>query len=239
MRAIILAAGKSTRLLPLTKDKPKCLIEIGNRTILDHQIKTLLENGVRDIIIVTGFQAQKIVAHLGQNYPDVDFIFIENKDYETTFPAHGLWLAKEFMDDEFLYLNADLFCHPEIIKSIIEHEKPHITAIQKIPWNEEAVNIIHDPNEAITEIGKHIDASSNCGEFIGITKFGKEFAEKLISALETFAKQGEKKKYAVDAINHAIKLGGKLHVLDVTHLPAIEIDSLDDYEEAKTLIDFL
>lgn len=238
MRAIILAAGKSTRLRPLTENTPKCLLEINGQAIIDYQIKSLLDNGVNEIIVVTGFQGEKIINHLKKNYLDIDFTFIENKEYETTAASYSLWLAKDLMSGGFLYLNSDLFCHPEIIKLIIKHKKPNVTAIQKIPWNEEAVNIISDHEGSVVEIGKHINEVSSHGEFIGITKLGKEFTLKLISALDSFIEQGNKKKYAVDAINQAIELGGKLHALDVTHLPAIEIDTSDDYERAKSFSDW-
>lgn len=235
MRAIILAAGKSTRLRPLTENTPKCLLEINGQAIIDYQIKDLLDNGVDEIIVVTGFQGEKITAHLNKNYPGVNLTFIENKEFETTAPSYSLWLAKDLMKGGFLYLNSDLFCHPAIIRSVIEHEKPNITAIQKIEWNEEAVNVISDPEGNVLKIGKNIEEKENCGEFIGITKIGPEFSEKLIAALKDFVAQNEKRKFAVDAIDSAIRLGGSLYALDVTHLPAVEIDTLEDYQRAQTL----
>jgi len=235
MKTIILAAGKSTRLMPLTKDLPKCLLKINGKSIINYQIDALLDNKVEKIAVVVGFNSSKIIQHLKENYPEVNFTFIENKEFDTTSASYSLWLAKKYMEDEFLYLNSDLFCHPEIIKNVIEHNEPNITAIQKIHWNEEAVNVTLDKNGLIADIGKHIKETSSHGEFIGITKINKNFTEKLISSLEKLIDNGDKKRYAVDAINAAIKLGGKIYALDVTHLPAIEIDTLEDYENAKNL----
>ena len=237
MKAIILAAGSAKRLNPLTESTPKCLLSMGNKLIIDYQIEGLIKNEVNEFVMVVGFQSKKIIKHIKTTYPKETFTFITNDLYTDTGPAYSLWCANAHLSDTVLYLNADVLCHADIIKSVIEYPKETVTAIQHIPWNLEAVNVVTNDSKEIIEIGKHIDESTSCGEFIGVTKIGKAFNSHLIKVLEKFNDQEEVKKFAADSLHFTIReRGQKMHVLDVTDLPAIEIDTPVDYADAQKLI---
>jgi|SRR3989344_1957159 len=237
MKVIILAAGESKRLRPLTENKHKSLLRVGGRTILDRQLDALRPYKPEKIVIVIGFEGDKIREHVAKEHADLPMVFIENKDFQSTGAAHSLWLAQDYLVGTCLYLNGDVVCDPRIIKEIIEHKKDTVTAIHKNPWNEEQVNIIHDEDGKILEIGKHIGPEKSHGEFLGITKIGKNFIGKLRNALSHITQNKNKKSFAVDAFNHAIKEGGKKYIVDVTHLPAIEIDTPEDLKIAEQLFD--
>ena len=233
MKAIILAAGEARRIRPLTVDTPKCLLQVGDKAIIDYQIDNLKSAGITQVIVVTGFMAEKLEQHLTTNHPDIAWTFIRSTEYQKTYPAHGLWLAKEFLKDTVLYLNADVICHPEIISGVVTSEHDSITAIQRSAWDEEEVNVIlKDDSSQIAEMGKYIAKTLNDGEFIGVTKIGKAFGPELIKVLDMFVEYEEFKKFAADAINLTIQRGHAMHALDVTHLPAIEIDTPEDLSEA-------
>lgn len=240
MKAIILAAGQSLRLRPITNNKPKCLLKVGNKIIIDHQIETLHKNKIKDVVVVVGFCANQLINHLKKNHPNINFIFIKNEEYATTNPTYSLWLAKNYLNDNILYLNADVLFDPKIIKKIITHDKPSVTAIQKGVWEEEEVNVITNNKFKVLKIGKQINQDKNCGEFIGVTKFSKAFNKKLIKALDFYVSNGENKKFAADAINLAInKFGAQLFVEDITKFPSIEIDTLEDYKKAQSIANLL
>lgn len=240
MKAIILAAGQSLRLRPLTNNTPKCLLKVGNKIIIDHQIETLYNNKIRDIIVVVGFYADKLINHLKKSHPKVNFIFIKNDKYANTNPTYSLWLAKNYLKDDILYLNADVLFDPKIIKKIINHKKSSITAIQKSVWEEEEVNVITNNKLKVLEIGKQINKDKSCGEFIGVTKLSKAFNKKLIKALDFYVTRGENKKFAADAINLAInKWGGQLFIEDISKFPSIEIDTIEDYKKAQSIASLL
>lgn len=235
MKAIILAAGQSKRLWPITHNKPKCLLSFGKTTIIDRQMKTLLENGVTDVVIVVGFQAQKLIGHLKKWHPAIRFTFIMNKKYKETYPAYGLWLARKFLKGSVLYLNADVLFDPEIVKKVVQDKRPSVTAIQRVPWDEEEVNVILDEQSRVLELGKHVSENLNCGEFIGVTKIGASFNKELVKVLQDFAQKKEYKKFAADALNLSIQRGQRLYAIDVTNLEAIEIDTPEDFTRAKKL----
>ncbi len=238
MKAIILAGGQATRLRPITEDLPKCMLKVGELTIIEFQINTLKDAGVLNIIIVTGFKAKLLENFILETYKDtaLHFTFVFNSEYESTRAAYGLWTAREYLNEETIYLNSDLYCEKKIFEEVINHEKDSVTAIQNTPWDEEEVNVVIDSNSKVEKIGKLIPEHESSGEFIGATKLSKEFLESLISVLDDMVGRGDKQKFAVDAIQSVID-GGKysLFAHNVTRYKAIEIDSIEDYENGKKL----
>lgn len=239
MKALILAAGEAKRLKPISENIPKCLLRVGDRSIIDYQINGLREAGVTEAVVVTGFLAEKLESHLIKTHSDFTFTFILNEDYYKTYPAYGLWLGRAYLTSSFIYVNADVVCHPQIIKEIVDSPYPSVTAIQDIPWDEEAVNLVVDDERKVLQIGKTIAPEISYGEFIGVTKIDATFGIALVEALEQFIEREEFKKFAVDAINLTIQRGHELYAHDVTELPAIEIDTPDDLIEAQAKIALL
>ena len=76
MKAIILAAGVSRRLYPLTYEIPKCLVEVGAKPILNHQLEALQSSGITDIIMVVGYYREAIMSHVESQFPDINFEFV-------------------------------------------------------------------------------------------------------------------------------------------------------------------
>lgn len=228
MKALILAAGEAKRLKPLTENKPKCLLKVGEKTIIDYQIESLIKNGISNVVVVTGFLAEKLESHLTKHHREISFTFIRSRDYYKTYPAHGLWLAREHMQGDILYLNADVICHPNIIKEIVDSPFKSVTAIHKNDWDEEQVNVTSNDDGEVLSMGKYISSKLSSGEFIGVTKMGSDFNSELIRVLDQFIEREELKKFAADAINLTIQRGKSMNILDVTHLPAIEIDTEED-----------
>lgn len=236
MKAIILAAGTSSRLRPLTDNLPKCLLTIGDKNILSRQIEALNSNGISDIIIVVGFEKEKIIDYLKSNFSTSNFTFIENGQFASTAALYSLYLASDYLSEEIIYLNSDLFCDQQIIEKIIVFPKA-VTAIRKTDWDEEEVNVITNSKNKIVEIGKHISSDRSNGEFIGATKFDKDFGGKLRKVLDIFSKEKNWNRFAVEAINQTINsLDGEIFALDVTDNWAIEIDTPEDYQEANRIL---
>ena len=92
MIAVILAAGMASRLRPLTDDRPKCLLRVGSKCILQRTVDSLVAAGISQIVVVTGYRGGMIRLFLEGNYPDTDFHFIENADYQTTNNIYSLWV---------------------------------------------------------------------------------------------------------------------------------------------------
>src|SRR3989344_7355798 len=152
MRVIILAAGESKRLRPLTENFHKSLLPVAGRTILDRQLDILRPHKPELIVIVVGFEKGRVKEHVLSEHADLPFVFVENADFKATSAAYSLWLAREHLKGPCLYMNGDLVCDPEIVQQVVESEYDTVTAIHKNLWDEEQVNVIHDENGQILEI---------------------------------------------------------------------------------------
>ncbi len=235
MTGLILAAGTATRLRPITNFLPKALLEVGGKTIIDRQIETLLKEGIFKIVVVTGYHGDMLENHLKKAHPEAEFIFERNEDFERSSAAYSVMLALKHIDESVIYLNGDVIYEPKILKSVIESAHESATAIQKINWDEEQVNVTLNNDGAIKKIGKQIEARESDGEFIGVTKLSKEFVGKIHELVEKNGIETFRYNFAVDLLNKVIeKFNDKIFVIDVTKLEAIEIDTEDDLEKARS-----
>ena len=93
MKAVILLAGAGRRLHPLTLDRPKSLLPIGDSTVLEHMITKLLRAGIHSFVVVCGFMEGTIKAYIGEAFPDLDVAFVTNEHYLTTNTGYSLLAA--------------------------------------------------------------------------------------------------------------------------------------------------
>lgn len=239
MKAIILAGGMATRLRPITENIPKCLLNVGEKTIIDRQIESLSIEKVDEIIVVTGYKSELLEQHLSLNHSDKKIIVIRNKEFETTGPAYGLWCASEYLGtDTILYMNGDLVCDHAVIRDIIQSHHQNVTAISRNKWDEEQVKVRVNDDRSVESLGKGIPSHNSLGEFVGATKISQEFARNLSKTLENLKKTGElRKKFAADAINETLRIVGnsKMYIQDVTNYRTIEIDTINDFRTASKM----
>ena len=114
MKAIILAAGKGTRLYPTTLKKPKGLLEIGNETILDRLVKQFRDSGINDILIVVGYQKEVIINHFGDS---VRYAYYD--DFSSTNNLHTLWSIRDELYEDVIISFADLVIQNSILNNLI------------------------------------------------------------------------------------------------------------------------
>lgn len=233
MKAVILAAGKSSRLYPLTTSLPKCLLPVGNKTILDYQMEALVANKVSDVTIVIGFEKEQIIAHLAkQNYP-ISIIYIENDDFASTGPTFGLFLARSYLSEPVLFLHCDVLLDRTAISTLLHDPHDSVFLYRKGAWDEEAGKVIVDTTTGrVRELGKHIEKERATGEYLQIAKFGQDFVNHLGRVVDERIR-GKRDGYTIDAFNDVVQDES----VTVLGLPfegnIMEIDTPEDYETAK------
>lgn len=233
MIGLILAGGRGTRLRPHTEEIPKPLLDINGKAILGYQLDTLIKLGISPIVIVTGFLSYKIEEYVTSNYPDHHFIFAHNAQFEHSRPAFGIITALPHLNDDVIYLNGDVIYDSRILSSIVNSSFESATAIQRVPWDEEEVNVITNEEKSIIHISKNIPEHESHGEFIGVTKLSKSFVDEIKRIIEKEGSEAFRYSFAVDLLNHAINIRNQpLYAFDVTEFEAIEIDTPEDYNEA-------
>lgn len=231
--ALILAAGRGKRLMPFTGDKPKCLVEVGNRPILFYQLRALEKYGIRTITITTGYQAEQIKAYAPAHFPSLEFRFVHNDRYETTNDIYSFYLARDSWSAGGIVLDSDVLFHPTILAKLIENPKSTL-ALRRGVCGDEEMKIVLTPEGCVGKISKELAPAETVGESLGISLFRDEFNQKLLPAVEVIVQAGGVHLYREAAIENAIcEYGGALYGLDVTCCPAIEIDFPEDLERAE------
>lgn len=242
MKAIILAAGTASRLRPLTEHTPKCLLEIGQRTLLGRSMDALIENGIRDFVIVTGYLHEMIEQFVAKTYGDsINVTFIHNAVYDSTNNIYSLWLARpEAEGQDILLLDSDLLYDGNIIKEVLAVDAPSVLTLIRHELGEEEMKVVTDEKGEILEISKTCSVSDACGESLGIEKMGKEYTRALYRELEPMMNEEhlENKFYEL-AFERLIPQGHTFKVIDVTNFFSCELDTVEDFMTAKEKLEAL
>lgn len=255
MKSIILAAGPSTRLRPLTLDVPKTLLEIEGKTVLQRIVDAQLAAGIdiKDIAIVRGYMKEKIT---NDNFPNVTFF--DNDDYNNNNILPSLFCAEDFMDEGFIVSYSDILYTSDVVKKLIA--SPHdISLIVDTAWRQryegrtdhptdEAELAIVDENGLITHLSKFYNPDKAHGESIGLKKFSKKGAEILRRNYHR-ARENKWTKYTgrfhdatniefayiTDMVLELILRGYPIHSVDIQN-SWVEMDTVQDFEYAKELL---
>ena len=119
MKAILLCAGRGTRLDPLTRERPKCLVSVGGRAILDHQIGALHANGVHDVIVVAGYARHAIHDHVETLPASRRPTIVHNPAWSTASSISSVWAARSFLGGPFCVMNGDTIFEPKLLGDVL------------------------------------------------------------------------------------------------------------------------
>ena len=244
MNAIILAAGEGKRLRPLTNDKPKCLVELFGKTLLEWQLSIFKKCGINDICIVVGHNSQMF------SYANVDYI--KNENYKTTNMMESLFCAKERFSQSTIVSYGDIIFEEKILRKLIDSEDDFSVIIDK-NWEDywgmrfdepinDAESLSVDDNGYITSIGKKVKEISEIqGQYIGLMKFQngaintmKSFYEKCIKIFENSKinplnpKISFGNSFMTDFLQGLIDQGVKLKAVNINN-GWLELDNINDY----------
>ncbi len=235
MPAIILAAGTATRLRPLTDTLPKCLLPVGEKTILGHTIDSLQNAGVDEIIMVTGYRVEQIREFLTLHYPDLDVTYLHNPRYEETNNIYSLWLTKGLVRGrETLLLDSDILFDWRILLLLAAGGGRSCLAVRHDrALGEEEIKVRTDARGLITAIGKEVDPAVAVGESIGIERFTAPFVAVLFRVLDRMILQEKRDTIFYEAaFQEAIESGAEIAPIDVGTYRCIEIDTAEDLSRA-------
>lgn len=244
LSVIIIAGGMGSRLLPLTANLPKCMLEFHGKTMLQRQIDIFRDKGIQNIHVVTGYRKEKI------NYEGL--IYHVNNRYRDTGILEGLFTAKTAIKGEVILAYADIIFLPSVLDRLLESNQD-IAIVVDLDWRttykgrtdhpeSEAETVILDSNRRVLEIGKIVtDKSSVHGEFIGMAKLSGQGSELFVHHYECakalyagkpyqMAKYFEL-AYLTDIFQHMVHLGVDIHSVFIEG-GWREIDTVQDYENA-------
>lgn len=232
MKALILAAGLGSRLAPITNTCPKSLVPVNGQPILMKQIENLLENGVEDITIISGYKVEVLESRVLEKYPFLRII--RNDEYESTNNMYSAYLAREAMGGEgFLMMNADVFFDASVITSLKSCPAPDAVVVDMGNYLEESMKVIQRDGRLV-QISKTITREDALGSSIDVYKFSQAGAAAFFARCAAYIEtKGERKLWSEVALNDAMS--------DVVFQACplegrwFEIDNHDDLAAAEKL----
>lgn len=240
MIGVILAAGMAKRLRPLTDTKPKCLLKVGERTLLERTVCAMQQAGITEFVVVTGYRADQIVDFLENKIGTIGaptFHFLHNADYEHNNNIYSLWMAGEYVrGKEFLLMDSDILCDPAAVARIA-HEPGSALALNRHACGEEEIKVIVDADNNITEISKVCSIEDAIGESVGIEKMTADYSTALYKELDQMIlKEGLIDVFYERCFERLIPQGHTFKVVDTTSYFSYELDTPEDFERAKELM---
>lgn len=250
MKAIIVAAGPGIRLLPFTENKPKCMLEVGGKTILQRMLEALRENGVTDIVMVKGHKSDAI------NYPNIKYYY--NPNYLENNILTSLFYAEKEMREGFIFSYSDILYSASVLRKLLQ-SKEDMSLVIDVDWAQrykgrtlhpiDEAELVVVEDDKVVKISKFMNPAIAYGEFIGLAKFTRKGVEMLIRNYKRIRANkwcGFKahhrfqdavsidKAYLTDMLQELINRGYPIHSVDING-GWLEIDTSQDLQIARRI----
>lgn len=254
--AVIIAAGFEEALLPLIEDRPKAMLEIKGKTILERQIQALNDCGVKDVVVVRGYRKEQI------DLPNIRYY--DNDRFRDTGELVSLFLAAAEMSGRFLFLYSDIIFDPAILEKLLKSQADISIVVDRAwgdhPHTQEEVQmrnpdlvVTHQPPQkgyrflptaegtTLARIGRQLSPDEADGEFIGLAMFSEEGARLLRTVYHQTRQRAQagrfheaeslEKAAFTDMLQEIVDCGGKVECVDI-YKGWLEIDTFEDYQRA-------
>ena len=233
MKAVILAAGQGTRIRSVHGEHPKCLIEVDNATILDHQLDALYKSGITDVTIVVGYEKEQIISHVRGRKRGVQRVhFVENPAFAITNNIYSLWLALDSVrGDSFIVLNADVIFDTDVLDRAVQANAP-ISMIVDPLWRDETMKVIIH-GERVIQMSKKIPREQFNGTYIGITIFSKDIQSRFFNKMTSVISAGRVNEFFNVAVQELVDEGVHVGYTSTGGLVWAEIDDPTDLSFAQ------
>lgn len=250
MKFILLAAGRGSRLSPITDSQPKCLTPFKTKPIIDYTINGLKSINIKEFIIISGYKSQVLENHIKSQ--NISFKIFTNENYNSTNMVYSLFKAREEFDDDLIICYSDIIFTPYVLKRIIECKSNFATIIDTdwlSLWNIRMENPLDDVetlkldiNDNIIEIGlKPKSLNEVEGQFIGLTKVSKSFLPTFIKKYDELETSKAQNIHFTGFLQHLLEEKIEIKAVKI-HGEWIEIDSIQDlknYNNSTTILNRL
>ncbi|MDG4696928.1 aminotransferase class I/II-fold pyridoxal phosphate-dependent enzyme [Providencia sp. CRE-3FA-0001] len=242
MQVLIPAAGMGNRLGKYTNDKTKCMVSVHEVTLIERCLNILSKYNISRIILVVGYQKENLKKFLGNQYNEIEIIYIDNDIYDKTNNIYSIYLAKdELIKDDTILLESDLIFEEKIIENLISNQFPNIAVVDKYqPWMDGTVVEINNNFDIVNFVPKkdfEFNKSDLYYKTVNIYKFSKEFLENTyVPFLEAYSKALGQNEY-YEQVLRVITL---LETQELKALPLqgekwYEIDDAQDLDNANVI----
>jgi choline kinase len=224
-KVVILSAGQGKRLSPLTDDRPKCLIDLSGRSVLHWQLANLSSVGVREAVVVTGFNAHLVDEEIaGLDLPGMRVRTLFNPFYSVTDNLATCWMAREELQGEVMLLNGDTLFEPAIAARLLAAPAADITLTidRKAEYDDDDMKVRTD-GDVLRAVGKTLELYD--GESIGFSRFSAAGADMFVRRVEAAMRGSDGlKRWYLSVIDQIAKETGAVRVCSIKGLGWAEMD---------------
>lgn len=236
MRAIILSAGQGKRLLPLTQDTPKCLLEVQDGvSVLSHQLATLATCGIRRASVIIGFGADQVEEYLAKHpVPGIEVETHYNPFYALSDNLATVWLARPQMTDDFVLMNGDTLFEAGVLRTLLAspHAPLTLTINRKRRYDDDDMKVSLDGSR-LTAVGKKLRPGVVDGESIGLMLFRGRGVPAFREALEAAIREPEALNLWYLSVVNGLADSLRIETADISGLWWGEVDSPDDLRDVR------
>jgi len=236
--AILLSAGQGSRLLPLTAERPKCLIDFSGRSLIAWQVEMLARSGIKRIDVVTGFMTDMVEAHLASiQDPRVQITCHFNPFFKVADNLGSCWIVREQMVGDFLILNGDTLISEAIVDRVLQGSDWPIavTVDVKPAYDSDDMKVSRGENGRLARIGKTLTAEVSNAESIGFLAFRGEGVTLFRETVRQMMRTAEGVNHWYLKVIDMIADGGKVGTVSIEGMDWAEVDFLTDVEVATEL----
>jgi choline kinase len=237
IKAIVLTAGIGSRISKLTKLIPKSMIKINDKFIFEYILENLKKANVKDVIFVVGYKANLLKPKLKKKCEELGLnlkIVVSDK-YKTTNTMYSLWLAKNYLKCDFIFLHGDLIFSYKMLNEFINYSHKDSILMDKnqpTDWDD-AMKVISN-GKLLRYMSKTITTHEMDGVAIGMYKFSKKGSVILFKTIKNLIKKGSVKNWVSDALNIMSK-NFKINIQSTKYVWS-DVDNLIDLKSAKKII---
>lgn len=242
MQAVILAAGMGKRLGEFTRGNTKCMVKVGNETLIERVLRQLSQLALNRIILVIGYEGQKLMDFVGDSINGIPVEYVVNPIYDQTNNIYSLWLASaKLEEDDTLLLESDLIFDNCILNKLVDDPYQNLAAVAKFEsWMDGTVVTIDEDNKIVDLLSKKAFQFCDIRNYyktINIYKFSKEFSStRFVPFLGAYTKAMGRNEYYEQVLRIIAMLdNSEIKVLPVENAKWYEIDDIQDLDIAETL----
>jgi len=233
MKAVILAAGKGTRIPKISETIPKAMIEINGVSIIERHIEMLEKSKINDIYVVIGFMKETLIKHIKQVSSEIRVI--ENNAYQSTNNMYSLYLAKDrLMNSNFILINGDTYFEESILKFFLNNSEQSVIPYDSTNFDPEELKLKIKDDCAYAIMPKNSDKSNSNGSTIGVFYLNKEDGRMFLDDIEAVLKSGQNNEWFEYSLDRVFKKT-QMKPFDVAGKVWIEIDNGEDFRKAQSL----
>lgn len=241
MKAIILAAGMGTRLEAVSGGIPKCMVKVAGVPLINRMMERIEQAGIDDLIIVTGFKAELLEAHVRSLALPLarKAIFVHNDRFADMGNFYSLLVAEEAVAGEsFIKLDGDVLVDRDILPKVLTAPGPAALAVERRDgMGAEEMKVRVDASGRIVELNKRMDPALALGEYIGVDRVDAELGPTVFAKLRELIDLGETNEYYERAYERLLQTGTPWQVADITGCQWAEIDDAKDLAHANQMLE--